>query len=153
MHVRRLTLMSLEDQARHMVHSFPVIHEQQTLQVVVPTRHSHDIIQSLTTTPRSRQNFATVSRPAQQLPSWGRVSKRFPEPAKRGFGVARRVSGQRESPNRLSPPCAQNRHRSSSIFPILQVSLSKNPYTNSERYAASRSFYRNRVYFRALFWI
>ena len=64
---------------------------------------SYDPTRSLTRTPRSRPNFAPVSRAAERPPSWKRMSTRYPGPAGRRSGVACRVSGYRESLTCRSP--------------------------------------------------
>jgi hypothetical protein len=48
----------------------------------------------------------------------------------------------------ISPTLRSTSVRFSSVFPILQMSHSKNRCTNSERYAALKGCYRNRVHFQ-----
>ena len=116
----------------------------------VPARHPHDPTQASTTTPRPRQGFSTVSRATHQLPSGERVSKRRSRLTRRGLGMASRVPRWRESPTHLSPLCAQHQGRFSLASPILQIPHSRNCYTNSEIYAASKRCCRNRVHFRRI---
>lgn len=72
---------------------------------------------------------------ARQAPPWERVSKHPSEPSKCGFGLVGRVLGQ-VSLRIAFPLNTQRKRRFSPAILTPHASHSRNPYTNSERYAA-----------------
>ena len=84
---------------------FPIIHRHSVhsiLQAAALAKRPYDPTRFLTTTPQSGQGFALVSQADQRIPSRERVSRCCPKLERRGFDVACRVPGWRESSNHPS---------------------------------------------------